>query len=237
MGPTQEPAPTGAAAVDYEDRGGRYDQAYLARKMQADDMKNAKAFLQYKALSASSLEKFDRWKDDILKATRSVDLSGPTHWSTINRLIGTRMEHNIYQAVEDLFPEDSVELGRLDPTTLLTQIEARLITSDQLEYKRIQFELAKQKESKSLWQFENRLYYLQKEAKIDDDARFVETYKKGVFNNKLRETLMLKDPPITMKEGLKAALTTAQVGMLKYTKNFYQPTSISHGRTGVTAER
>ena len=69
LGPTQEPAPTEAATADYEDRGGRYDQAYLAPKMQADDMKNAKAFLQYKALSASSLEKFDQWKDDILKAT------------------------------------------------------------------------------------------------------------------------------------------------------------------------
>ena len=36
-----------AAGPDDDDQGGRYDQAYLARKMQADDMKNAKAFLQY----------------------------------------------------------------------------------------------------------------------------------------------------------------------------------------------
>ena len=52
--------------------------------MQANDMKNAKAFLQYKALLASTLEKFDQWRDDIVKATRSVDLVGQAHWATIN---------------------------------------------------------------------------------------------------------------------------------------------------------
>ena len=51
----------------------------------------------------------------------------------------------------------------------------------------------------------------------------METYKKGVFNNKLRETLMLRDPPITTRVDLKAALTTAQVGMLKYAKTFSNP--------------
>ena len=107
--------------------------------MQADDMKNAKAFLQYEPLLASTLEKFDQWRDDIVKATRSVDLVGQAHWATINQLIRTRMEHNIYQAVEDLFPEDQLLLAGLDPTILLDQIEARLITSDQLEFKRIQF--------------------------------------------------------------------------------------------------
>ena len=111
--------------------------------MQAEDMKNAKLFLQYKPLSAATLEKFDQWRDDIVKAAGLVNLTGQAHWATINRLIRTRMEHNIYQAVEDLFPEDQVMLAGLDPTTLLDQIEARLITSDQLEYKRIQFEIAK----------------------------------------------------------------------------------------------
>ena len=86
LGPAHGMEPAGAAAAgpDHDDRGGRYNQAYLARKMQADDMKNAKAFLQYEALSASTLEKFDQWKDDIVKATRSVDLVGQAHWSTIN---------------------------------------------------------------------------------------------------------------------------------------------------------
>ena len=114
-----------------------------------------------------------------MKATRSVDLYGPAHWSVINRLIRTRMEYSIYQVVADLFPQNPRELAALDPTTLLTQIEARLITEDQLEYKRLQFEVAKQKEHENLWEFENRLHFLQKQAKIDNDARFVETYKKG----------------------------------------------------------
>ena len=49
---------------------GRYDQAYLSHKMQADDMKNAKMFLQYEPLSAATLEKFDQWRDDIMRAAR-----------------------------------------------------------------------------------------------------------------------------------------------------------------------
>ena len=73
----------------------------------------------------------------------------------------------------------------------MDQIKARLITSHQLKYKRLEFEIAKQKEDKSLWQFENRLLYLQKQAKITDHGRFVETYKKGILNDKLRETLMV----------------------------------------------
>ena len=133
------------------------------------------------------------------------------------------MEHNIYQAVEDLFPEDQVWLEGLNPTTLLNQIEARLITSDQLEFKRIQFEIAKQKESENLWEFENRLHYLQKQAKIDDETQFVETYKKGIFNNKLRERLMIRDPPITTRAELKAAVSNAQIGMLKFAKTFSNP--------------
>ena len=79
------------------------------------------------------------------------------------------MENNIYQTVVDLIPEGRQEIEALDPNKLLDQIEARLITSDQLEYKRLQFEIAKQKENESLWEFENRLHYLQKQAKITDD--------------------------------------------------------------------
>ena len=49
------------------------------------------------------------------------------------------MENNIYQTVVDLIPEGCREIEALDPNKLLDQIEARLITSDQLEYKTIQF--------------------------------------------------------------------------------------------------
>ena len=99
-----------------------------------------------------------------------------------------------------------------------------------MEYKRLLFEVAKQKENENLWEFENRLHFLQKQAKINDDARFVETYKKGVFNNKLRETLMLRDPPINTRAELKRALTIMQVAMLKYAKTFNTPpTTITAG--------
>ena len=70
------------------------------------------------------------------------------------------MENNIYQTVVDLIPEGCREIEPLDPNELLDQIEARLITSDQLEYKRLQFEVAKQEPDESPWQFENRLHYL-----------------------------------------------------------------------------
>ena len=63
LGPAAGAGPAGVADTGHvdRDRGGRYDQAYLARKMQAEDMKNAKSFLQYEPLSATTLEKFDQW--------------------------------------------------------------------------------------------------------------------------------------------------------------------------------
>ena len=66
------------------------------------------------------------------------------------------------------------EIEALDPNNLLDRIEERLITSDQLKYKRLQFEEAKQQESKSLWEFENCLHYLQKQAKITENAQFLQ---------------------------------------------------------------
>ena len=144
-----------------------------------------------------------------MRSARLVNLTEPAHWATINRLIETHMDNNIFQTVVDLIPEGRGEIEALDPNELLDQIEARLITSDQLEYKRLQFEIAKQKESESLWEFKNRLHYLQKQAKITEDARFVETYKKGILNNKLREKLMVCEPPITTKAELKQAVVNA----------------------------
>ena len=123
----------------------------------------------------------------------------------------------------DLIPEGHRKIEVLDPTELLDQIEARLITSDQLEYKRLQFKIAKQKENESLWEFENRLHYLQKQAKITKDARFVETYKKGILNNKLREKLMVREPPITTKAELKQAVANAQTGLLQFARTFSNP--------------
>ena len=79
-----------------------------------------------------------------MRAARLVNLMEPAHWATINRLIGTRMENNIYQTVLDLIPEERRELEALDPNNLLDQIEERLIALDKLEYKRLEFEVAKQ---------------------------------------------------------------------------------------------
>ena len=60
------------------------------------------------------------------------------------------MDHNIHQVVTDLFPQNSEDMARLDPEVLLTQLEGRLITEDQMEYKWLMFEVAKQKESENL---------------------------------------------------------------------------------------
>ena len=78
-----------------------------------------------------------------MQATCSVNLTEHTHWATINWFIGTHMDDNIYQTVEDLIPEDRREIEALDPKDLLDQIEKRLITADQLEYKQLLFEVAK----------------------------------------------------------------------------------------------
>ena len=98
--------------------------------MQSDDMKNAKKFLQYGPLSEATLETFDQWREDLVRAARSVNLTEPAHWATINRLIETRLEHSIYQTVVDLIPAEQREIETLDPNDLLDRIEARLITSD-----------------------------------------------------------------------------------------------------------
>ena len=94
---------------------GQYSPEFLARRMQADDMKTDKLFLQYGPLSAATIEKFDQWREAIMRAARSVNLTEPIHWATINCLIGTRMEHNIYQTVVDLIPEGCREIEALDP--------------------------------------------------------------------------------------------------------------------------
>ena len=99
LGPLAGPGPAGAAgraALAGREPAGQYDQAFCARKMQAEDIKNAKLFLQYGPLSAATIEKFDQWRNNIMRAACSVNLTEPAHWATINQLIGTRMENNIY---------------------------------------------------------------------------------------------------------------------------------------------
>ena len=59
-------------------------------------MKNVKTFLQQGPLTADGIEQFDTWKEDILRATQSVMLTGREHWTTINRLITTHMNKDVY---------------------------------------------------------------------------------------------------------------------------------------------
>ena len=70
-------------------------------------------------------------------------LMGREHWTTINRLIATHMNKDVYQTVASVFPDDEAGFEALDPKELLKWIEERLVTMDQIELKRLRFELAK----------------------------------------------------------------------------------------------
>ena len=68
-----------------------------------------------------------------------------------------------------------------------------------MEYRRLHFEGVKQTGNENVWESEYRLAYLKKRAKVKGDAWFVETYEKGVSDDKLKETLMLRRSPITTR--------------------------------------
>ena len=61
----------------------------------------------------------------------SVLLTGRKHWATVNRLIATCLDEDVYQTVTSFIPENYEELGALDPADLLQCIAVRLITPDQ----------------------------------------------------------------------------------------------------------
>ena len=60
---------------------------YWVRKTMAKDLKNAKLFLQQGMLTVETLDNFDLWKEDIMRAVKSVSLTGPKHWAMVNRFI------------------------------------------------------------------------------------------------------------------------------------------------------
>ena len=86
-------------------------------------MQNSKVFLQKDILSTEGIEHFNAWKEDILRATKSVLLKERTYWATVNRLIATHLDKDIYQTITSFFPVDYAEMEALDPTELLKQIE------------------------------------------------------------------------------------------------------------------
>ena len=200
------PANTQLTIMANREAARHLDPEYWTRKTQADYLKNAKAFLQRGLLSAEGIEHFDTWKEDILRVVRSVLLIGRDHWATVNRLIATRLNEDVYQTVSSFVPENYEDLRNLNPTKLLQRIEARLVTADQLEFKRMRFELAKQTSSENPLKYENHLLSYYRLAQINDEGRFVDIYKKGIFNNKLRKLLLLHEPPLTLMVKLKAAV-------------------------------
>ena len=66
------------------------ESQYLARKTQAEDLKNAKLFLQQGLLTAETLNNFDLWKEDTIRALKSVSLAGREHWGTVNDIKSAR---------------------------------------------------------------------------------------------------------------------------------------------------
>ena len=41
------------------------------------------------------------------------------HWVTVNRIIATRLDEDVYQTVTSFFPDDEAEFEALDPKDLL----------------------------------------------------------------------------------------------------------------------
>ena len=64
---------------------------------------------------------------------------------------------------------------------------------------------------------------LYRSAQIDDEERFVEIFKKGIHNNKLRKMLLLHKPALNTIESLKEAVQGYQTGLLKYARTLTNP--------------
>lgn len=132
----------------------------------------------------------------------------------VSRFIVMRLDENVYQTITSFIPKIYADLGARDLADLLQLIEARLVTSDQLEFKRMRFELAKQTSTENPWEYKNRLLSHYRSAQINDEGRFMDIYKKGVYNKELRKLLLLHEPPLTTIDKLKAAVHHYQMNLL-----------------------
>ena len=83
----------------------------------------------------------------------------------------------------------------------------------------MRFELAKQTLSENPWKYKNCLLSYYRSAQINDEGRFVDIYKKGIFNNKFRKLLLLHEPLLTTTVELKAAVHCYQTNLLKYARS------------------
>ena len=90
------------------------------------------------------------------------------------------MDEDLYQTIASFIPEIYGDLGNLNPTELLQHIETRLVTTDQMEFKRMRFELAKHLLS----------YY--RSMQINDKGRFVDLYKKDIYNKHVSENFWVE---------------------------------------------
>ena len=52
-------------------------------------------------------------------AVQSVLLTGREHWATVNRLIATHMDEDVYQTIASYIPENYNDMGALNPAVLL----------------------------------------------------------------------------------------------------------------------
>ena len=107
----------------------------------------------------------------------------------VSRFIVMRLDENVYQTITSFIPKIYADLGARDLADLLQLIEARLVTSDQLEFKRMRFELAKQTSTENPWEYKNRLLSHYRSAQINDEGSNMDIYKKGVHNKELRKLL------------------------------------------------
>ena len=93
------------------------------------------------------------------------------------------------------------------------------------------FKLAKQTSSKNPWKYENRLLSYYRSAEINDEGRFVDIYKKGIYNNELRKLLLLHELPLTTMVDWKSAAHHYQTNLLIYARN--TPSLATSATTGI----
>ena len=71
----------------------------------------------------------------------------------------------------------------------------------------------------NLWEYESRLQADCKTAQINEEALFVDFYKKGIYNSELRELLLLHEPPLTTMMEVKTVVHHYQTRLLKLARS------------------